>query len=158
MRIAPIVAAGIVLVLAYTVAGTGGLAVAATGTTIAALLILRAGIAHDPPPPRRARERQPDEEGPFTSYRQIRRALTWTGTSRRHYDHAVRPLLTRLLAAVLAERHGIDLHRSPQQARSLVGEDLWPLLDPAGPASSDSGSPGVDRGTLTRIVDRLEEL
>jgi len=94
----------------------------------------------------------------FRTYRKIAGDLGWAGVSRRHYDHGVRPLLARLLAAALAERHGIDVTREPQSARRLVGADLWPLIDPAQPFSNDDRAPGVDRATLIRIVERLEEL
>ena len=43
-------------------------------------------------------------------------------------------------------------------ARDAMGEDLWPLLDPAPPASDDSQAPGVSPETLAAIVDRLEDV
>ena len=59
---------------------------------------------------------------------------------------------------MLEDRHRLDLDGAPGQARRLMGADLWPLVDPARPASDDSNAPGVDLPTLARIVTRLEEL
>jgi hypothetical protein len=67
-------------------------------------------------------------------------------------------LLSRLFESVLAERHQVDLTADPERARSLVGDDVWPLIDPSRPPSFDSSAPGTDLRTLTRIVDRLERL
>ena len=64
----------------------------------------------------------------------------------------------RLLGAVLEERYRLDIGRHPEQARALVGADLWPLIDPSVPPSDDTELPGVDLATLTRVVDRLEQL
>jgi hypothetical protein len=52
----------------------------------------------------------------------------------------------------------VDLTRDPARARDLVGDDIWPLIDPSRPPSFDSKAPGADLRTLTRIVDRLEQL
>jgi hypothetical protein len=69
-----------------------------------------------------------------------------------------RPLLVRLMASRLADRHGVDLHRHPEQAKAIVGDDLWWWLDPSRPVEGSSQPPGVDAGTLTRLVERLEKL
>lgn len=66
----------------------------------------------------------------------------------------VRPQLERLFAARLAERHGVDPHRSPQRARALVGPELWPWIDPSAPAPA---SP-LTEPVLRALLDRLEAL
>jgi hypothetical protein len=78
--------------------------------------------------------------------------------SPRHYDVVTRPLLQDLMASRLAERHGVDVHRSPDAARALLGADVWEWLDPARPASSISRPPGLDPRVLVTLVDRLEAL
>ena len=98
------------------------------------------------------------EAADFPAYRKIAADVGWASFSRRHYDYVVRPLLIRVLAAVLAERHRIDLTTQPERARQLVGEDLWPLVDPGARRSEDSHAPGVSLAAITRVVDRLEEL
>jgi len=94
----------------------------------------------------------------FPAYAKISSDLSWAPVSRWHYDHGLRPLLSRLFESVLAERHRVDLTADPARARSLVGDDVWPLIDPSRPPSFDSRAPGTDLRTLTRIVDRLERL
>jgi hypothetical protein len=94
----------------------------------------------------------------FPAYAKISSDLGWAPVSAWHYDHGIRPLFGRLAESALAERHRVDLARDPARARDLVGDDLWPLIDPAGPRSFDSKAPGADLRTLTRIVDRLEQL
>jgi hypothetical protein len=94
----------------------------------------------------------------FPAYAKISSDLGWAPVSAWHYDHGIRVLFGRLAESVLAERHRVDLARDPARARDLVGDDIWPLIDPARPPSFDSKAPGADLPTLTRIVDRLEQL
>jgi hypothetical protein len=94
----------------------------------------------------------------FPAYAKISSDLGWAPVSEWHYDHGIRPLLIRLFESVLAERHRVDLTADPDRARSVVGNDVWPLIDPSRPPSFDSRAPGTDLRTLTRIVDRLEQL
>jgi hypothetical protein len=109
---------------------------------------------------RLGRRRPPAEvqSADFPAYAKISSDLGWAPVSQWHYDHGIRPLFGRLLESVLAERHRVDLARDPARARDLVGEDIWVLVDPSRPPSFDSKAPGADLRTLTRIVDRLEQL
>ena len=74
------------------------------------------------------------------------------------YELHLRPLLQRLYAVRLAERHGISLHTEPRKAAAVVGAELWPWIDPARPRQSRdtvaSGSPGRG-GSVPRIDPRL---
>jgi hypothetical protein len=94
----------------------------------------------------------------FPAYAKISSDLGWAPVSQWHYDHGIRPLFGRLLESRLAEHHRVDLARDPARARDLVGEDIWPLVDPSLPPSFNSKAAGADLRTLTRIVDRLEQL
>jgi len=111
-----------------------------------------------PPVQRRVPRAVPVGNGPYRSFRRVDDRLSWAHVSHRHYDVVTRPLLQRLMASRLAERHGIDVHRSPEAAQRAVGEDVWPWLDPSRPASSSSQPPGVDAATLARLVERIEAL
>lgn len=150
------------LAAAYVAGGPAGMVTAGTAVALLALLAARAALptgegAHRFVRRHRRRRMEGDGEN-FPAYRKISADLGWATTSRRHYDHGVRPLLVRLLAARLAERYGVDARARPEQARALVGADLWPLVDPSAPPSFDSGAPGVSLATLARLVSRLEEL
>jgi hypothetical protein len=153
-------AAAFCLGVGYTLAGALGVVVVATGVAVAALLRARERAGSGPPDGFAARRgRQSDvEAADFPTYRKIAADVGWAGVSRRHYDYVVRPLLIRVLTAVLAERHRIDVTTQPERARRLVGEDLWPLVDPGARRSDDSHAPGVSLAAISRVVDRLEEL
>jgi hypothetical protein len=71
-----------------------------------------------------------------------------------HFATTLRPQLQRLFAARLAERHGTDLHRDPQRARTLVGADLWPWLDP----EAAPPQPVPPEPVLAALLDRLDAL
>jgi hypothetical protein len=170
------VAALAALAAAFTVSGPLGLVIAANCLAALALVIALAGTPggvreRDVLRPvaagaRRAWHRiwpqraEPAEvrSSDFPAYAKISSDLGWAPVSRWHYDHGLRPLLSRLFESVLAERHRVDLTVDPERAQSLVGDDVWPLIDPSGPRSFDSKAPGTDLRTLTRIVDRLEQL
>jgi hypothetical protein len=149
-------AAAIMAAAGYAVGGQTGLLAAVALAAVAGLLAARLRI---PAPPRRPSpppEHDQDEE--FAAYRRIDNALGQARVSRRHFDRTVRPLLQRLLAALLADRRRLDMSKDTGAAREALGDDLWPLLDPARPASEDSRAPGVSEQTLARIVDRLEDV
>lgn len=148
----------LVLLAATLAAGPAGLLVAVSVLAGVAALVL---VLRVPAPPRSRRSARPGlavDNAPFRAYREVAEQLSWAAVSRRHYDLATRPLLTRLAAYRLADRHRVDLYADPDAARALVGEDVWPWVDPAREPSRDSQPPGVPRETLTRIIDRLEHL
>ena len=79
------------------------------------------------------------------------------------YDIELRPTLQHLLAARLAERHGVSLYADPEAARRIVlpapREDvLWFWLDPRRPAQTEQGRSGIPPETLAAILNRLERL
>ena len=124
---------------------------------VGALLTARLRIAGQSRPPARSGLASYGNAA-FPRYRHIDLALSEARVSKRHFDLVTRPLLQRLLAALVADRHGVDLGKDTAAARGAIGEHLWPLLDPARPASDDSQAPGVGLETLAAIVDRLEDV
>jgi len=149
--------AAIMLAAGYAVGGQTGLLAVVALAAVAALLTARLRI---PAPPRRPPSPLPEQDpgGEFAGYRRIENAVGQAQVSRRHFDHAARPLLQRLLAVLLADRRRVDIAKDPGAARAAIGDDLWRLLDPARPASDDSRPPGISEQTIARIADRLEEL
>lgn len=178
------VAAGIAglaaLAAGYTAAGAAGLAMVGTGLAVVALVAAwsqqrgqiqqgvptrqhptgagPAGASRFTGPLRRRRGAAAATVSDFPSFRRIEADLGWAGVSRRHFDHVVRPRLTRLMSAALADGHRVDAAREPERARRIAGADLWAALDPARPASDDGNAPGADVTTLARIISRLEDL
>jgi hypothetical protein len=133
-------ATGIVAALAagYAVGGQAGLtdvaAVAAVGVLAVARGTLRGGKPGPVRPHRTERTTavSPDD---FPAYRSIAADLEWGRLSWRHYQHAVRPLLARLAAAL-----GRQVPADPRPSR---------------PADADG--PGPDLAALDRMVAGLEE-
>jgi hypothetical protein len=163
------------LATAFVVTGSFGLVVAAEGLAavglVAALAITPHGAGEQPRKRTgarawltrlrfwgRARPSSPVQVGDFPAYTKISSDLGWASMSQWHYDHGIRPLLARLATSALAEHHRVDPATDPARACRLVGEDIWPHVDPSRPPSYDSKAPGADLRTLTRIVDRLEQL
>jgi hypothetical protein len=98
------------------------------------------------------------ETADFPTYVKISSDLSWAPVSQWHFDHGVRPLLVRLTQSALMEHHRVDAVADPARACDLVGDEIWPLVDPSRPPSFDSKAPGADLRTLAHIVDRLEKL
>jgi hypothetical protein len=107
----------------------------------------------------------------FTGFWRKRAGLADGTKSMAAYDGGLRPTLQQLLAARLAERHGVSLRDDPELARRLLcpgprDDALWYWVDPARPASSDrddpdtlpGSRPGIPPRTLARLIDRLERL
>ncbi|MBY8878669.1 hypothetical protein [Actinacidiphila acidipaludis] len=81
-------------------------------------------------------------------------AKTLGDDSEVHLRTVMRPQLQRLFAARLAERHGVELFRTPQRARVLVGAELWPWIDP----EAGAPQPALPEPVLRALLDRLETL
>jgi hypothetical protein len=107
----------------------------------------------------------------LTGYSHRRFVVHNAMTSQNYYDLELRPVLEHLLAARLAERHGVHLYQDPAAARQLLcrtprDSGLWRWIDPAtrpersardGPHPGHDGR-GIPRHTLARLIDRLEKL
>ncbi len=168
-----LIAAALVLALAvagYLMAGWAGLSVVAVATAATAMVIVRALLPPaTPDKSRTAREKA--QARSLSGYSHRRFVVQTASESLSFYQAELRPVLEHLLAARLAERHGVNLYGDPEAARRLLCRtsreaDLWRWIDPAtrpqvagasaGPGASNER--GIPRRTLTRLVDRLERL
>ncbi|MUN39003.1 hypothetical protein [Actinomadura litoris] len=148
-----------IAVLGAVAVGVGAVAGRAEGAVAAAtglaVVVMAAALPATPRTPRSDggyAAPEPDPLAPFVTYRKIETSLGWANTSGTHYDRVVRPLLARLLAERLLERHGVDMAARPDLARDLVGPELWPYFDPAGTGARTGDA------VLRRLVERLEEV
>jgi hypothetical protein len=64
--------------------------------------------------------------------------------------------LLPLLREIATGRLGLDLHRSQDRARLLLGDEVWHLLRPDRPAPVDRNARGASRREIERCVDVLE--
>jgi hypothetical protein len=128
------------------------------------LVVLRALV-----PTTRAQAARRDEswqlrsQGSYIGFWRNRGLLADASVNMRSYDADLRPVLQHLLAARLAERHGVSLYADPDAARQLLlagepDDSLWYWLDPERPAEQRAMRHGIPQRTLTAIVDRLERL
>ena len=129
------------------------------------LIALRAVIEpHEEP----AEPRSSPDLGPprsFVGFWRTRSDLIDATRSLSTWDQELRPRLTNLLAARLAERHGISLSEDPDAARKLLTDgkqgrsDLWAWIDPQRQTPPDAGTrPGIPASVLTALIERLERL
>ena len=153
-------------VAGYATAGWAGLSVVAIATAAIALLVLRALLPQLTPEAAKKARAKPTART-LSGYSHRRFVVRTAMTSRGFYDGELRPVLEHLLAARLAERHGVHLYQDPAAARALLcrssrDADLWDWVDPAArPQTVPRGGteqPGIPRRTLARLIDRLEKL
>ena len=132
------------LAAGYVAAGSAGLVDAATLATLGVLIVARGMIRGEKPPRVLATsKRHPPavRTADFPAYASIASDLEWAQMSRRHYEHAMRPLLARLAASLGRPQAVADLGQGPEPGSARA-------LDPDGP--------GADLATLERMVTRLE--
>jgi hypothetical protein len=170
-----LIAGGLVLAVAvagYVMAGWAGLTVVAVATAAVAVAVLRILLpAAGPDKARMAREKA--QAHTLSGYSHRRFVVQSSCDSLSFYQAELRPVLERLLAARLAERHGVNLYDDREAARKLLcrtsrDADLWTWVDPAwqppgpgreaGRGRGASTERGIPRRTLTRLIDRLERL
>ncbi len=164
----PELACAAVLVLAtslavYAYAGLGAAAFTVCGWAIAALALLPALIPAGSQPLIEQAARQGRQHTSFLGFWGKRRLLQDATASMASYDTELRPVLQHLLAARLAERHGVSLTSDPATARRLLlpgrrDDSLWFWLDPARPPQTDQHRDGIPVRALAAIIDRLERL
>jgi hypothetical protein len=147
------------------VSGWPGLVVVAAAVAVLALLVLRAALPRSAAQTsRRAKDKQTARA--IFGYSQRRFIVATSLTSRPLYESDLRPVLEHILAARLAEGHGVNLYTEPEAARrafcrTRADESLWPWIDPGQAIPGDERSRlrhGVPRHTLARLITRLEQL
>ena len=130
------------LVAGYAAAGATGLIDVASVATIGVLIVTRGVLRGQKPRSVRPEKRRRDparrpavRAADFPAYARVASDVEWARMSRRHYEHALRPRLTRL-AATLGQQDAVAI----------------PSL--TGPADTDR--PGVDLAALERVITQLE--
>ncbi len=153
-------------VAGYVMAGWAGLSAVAAVVAAIALAVLRALLPHLAPDQARTARKKPTARA-LSAYAQRRLVVETAMSSLAAYNAELRPVLERLLAARLAERHGVHLYTEPAAARALLcrdprDADLWTWINPATrPKESPRGrteQSGIPKRTLARLIDRLESL
>jgi hypothetical protein len=165
---------------AYALGGTAGVAIAAVAFAAVALAVagwvLPASAARPTVPGLSDEGRRPTTW--FHNFWRLEARLTNGTKSLASYEADLGPQLQHLLAARLAEHHGINLYAEPDAARRLFcarprDAELWAWVaprrpqgdneaeGPTGPATiarRDNEAPGIAPGALARLVRKLENL
>ena len=147
----------------YAYAGLGATVFTVGGWAILMLALLPTLIPAGSRPLVEQAARQGQHHTSFLGFWGKRRMLQDAIDSMAVYDTDLRPALQHLLAARLAERHGVSLYNDPAAARRLLlrgarDDALWFWLDPARPAEADQHRHGIPVRALMAIIDRLERL
>lgn len=147
----------------YAYAGAGAAVAAVAGCAVAAVVYLRMLVPAIYRPEIREMLPSGHATNSFLGVWRKRVMLKTATTRMTSYDAELRPALQRLLAARLAQRHGISLYADPAAARRLLlpgprDAALWFWLDPRRQAETDPERPGIPPRLLAAIVDRLERL
>jgi hypothetical protein len=160
IAIGALLAAGIA---GYVVAGVRAMVLAVVVFTAIALLVMLGFVSAPLPSGQPEPEAQRHLSGSAMHLR-LRTELVKATRSLGSYNTVLRPRLVHLLAARLAEHHGVNLYRQPKEARTILcagGRDneLWAWVDPSIDAATDGpDAAGIPQHTLWRLIARLEEL
>jgi hypothetical protein len=95
-----------------------------------------------------------DEQGRPNELVRVEREITLGTSNAGHLHTRLLPLLREAAAA----RIGADFVRRPEQARALLGDDVWELLRPDRPVPIDRNGPGLPMRRLRHVVETLEGL
>ena len=88
----------------------------------------------------------------------LEREVTLATTTAFDVHFRLRPVLRRIAERTLQSRRGVELDRDPATSTRLLGPDLWELVRPDREPPADRSGPGLDLGSLGRMVTALEQL
>ena len=94
---------------------------------------------------------------PLEQLRRVARALTAAQASEFGVDRDLR-LLFRPSAAMRLARRGVDLDRHAEQARAILGEQLWELVRADRASGSNRVTGGISVVGLEGLIERLERI
>jgi hypothetical protein len=97
------------------------------------------------------------ESPPLRQLRQVSETLAAAQASEFRADRDLRPLI-RPIAAMRLARRGIDLDRHPTEARAMLGEPLWDLVQADRARASNLVAGGISAAGLESMIERLERI
>jgi hypothetical protein len=103
-------------------------------------------------------EREPTPGERPSALLRLEREVSMARSSAFDLHARLRPTLAALADDLLSGRRGIDLERSPAQARAVLGDLTWELVRPGRPAPSDRHAPGLADDDLAQVVTALERV
>ena len=92
-------------------------------------------------------------------FERIRRAVESAAWSETYVFESLRPIVREIVATSLMHRYGVDLDRSPSEARSILGEGrAWELTRPESTPSREPRARGWSLDEIDTLLDELEAL
>jgi hypothetical protein len=104
---------------------------------------------------RRRPLRRPADALPLRQLRRVNTTLAAVRASEVAVDRDLRPLV-RGIAGMRLARRGVDVDRHPEEARAILGEELWELVRLERPRGSNQFAGGLSSAALHRLIERLE--
>ena len=89
---------------------------------------------------------------------EVERAIDFAAWNPADLNRRLRPLLRVVAAHRLQTRRGIDLARAPGQARALLGETAWDLIDEPAAGEPAHRRSGATVAAMRDTIQRLEDL
>lgn len=94
---------------------------------------------------------------PLEQLRQVDEALTAARASEVGVDRHLRPLF-RAIAATRLARRGVDVDHHAEEARRILGEELWELVREERSSGSNRFAGGVSSAGLQSLIEQLERI
>lgn len=88
----------------------------------------------------------------------IERIVRFGTSSAVDADRRLYRLLREQARELLRSRHGVDLDEEPDVAKAMLGDDVWELIRPDRPASTDRLAPGAELSDVDMVVRSIEQL
>lgn len=153
----------VAIVLAIVLAGRAELVLHVYVLTIAALALaelVRAVRTIHPSASRSAfdsalRKRKVHQQR-LPELERVERAVMLGMTTAFDLHYRLRPSLRRTATELLAVHRGIDLHRNPEAARKVLGDETWELVRADREPPTNRSDPGIDIASLRAVVVSLE--
>ena len=143
---------------AYAVAGAGGLATVSIAAAALAVAAARTLLPRREPEAARTLQDKPAEQL-ISGYSRRRWVVAHAHETAQFYEHELRPALEHVLAARLAEHHGVNLYHEPGRAHEIVNDPaVWYWIDPDQAQARQQRGTGIPPRTLARLIHRLEQL
>ena len=88
----------------------------------------------------------------------VERAVALGMTTAFDLHYRLRPSLRRTATELLAVHRGIDIDRSPDAARNVLGDQTWNIVREDREPPANRSDPGIDIASLRAVVTSLEAI
>lgn len=106
----------------------------------------------------RAWGRRPEPAERPERLRELKHDVSFACANALDFRYRLRPFLRHQAAQRLMMYRSIDAEAEAEAARAALGEEVWETLWPPDEQPLDRRGPGIDVGTLSRVVEALEHL